>query len=169
MKRKELDTLIEETFGRSGLRLVRILREKGKLDDKTLPNLALMKKADVHVKMTEMELAGYLDVQEVPRDNNRTASRTLFLWFFDEAQTLARVLDNTFKSMVRHLERLEIERRKKKNVLSVTERRDVQGFEEEKLRRDVYNEFQEFLDIENKLLGQIGRLDDLVAILQDFS
>ncbi|KAI1128004.1 RNA polymerase III subunit RPC82 [Nemania abortiva] len=164
----ELDTMIEDNFGRHGLRLTRILREKGKLDDKTLPAMALMRKPDVHVKMAEMEMAGFLEVQEVPRDNNRAANRTMFFWFFDEARTLKRVLDNTYKSMVRCLERLEVERYKKKNVFAVSERRDVQGKEEEMLRGDVYNEYLEYLDIEKKLLSQVSRLDDLVSIFQDF-
>lgn len=164
----EIDTLIEESFGRQGLRLVKILRAKGKIDDRTLPGLALMKKSDVYLKMTEMELHGFLEVQEVPRDNNRTASRTLFLWFFDQDRTMTRILDDTYKAMARHLQRLEVERRKKKNVLSVVERKDVQGMEEEKLRGDIYNEYQGFLDIESKLLGQVGRLDDLVGVFRDF-
>lgn len=164
----ELDALVEASFGRQGLRLIKILRKEGKLDDRTLPGVALMKKADCHMKMVELELAGYLDVQEVPRDANRTASRTLFLWFFDLEKTQTRLLDNTYKSMVRHLQRLEVERRKKRNVLSVAERKDVQGMEAEKLRGDVYNEYQGFLDIESKLLGQIGRLDDLVGVFRDF-
>ncbi|KAI0484620.1 RNA polymerase III subunit RPC82 [Xylariaceae sp. FL0804] len=164
----ELDTMIEESFGRQGLRLTRILREKGKIDDKTLPTMALMRKPDVHVKMAEMEMAGFLDVQEVPRDNNRAANRTIFLWFFDEQRTLKRVLDNTYKSMVRCYQRLEVERRKKRNVLSVAERRDVQGMEEEKLRGDIYNDYLDFIRIETRLLGQITRLDDLVAVLRDY-
>ncbi|KAI0485809.1 RNA polymerase III subunit RPC82 [Xylaria cf. heliscus] len=165
----ELDTMIEDSFGRQGLRLTRILREKGKLDDKTLPAMALMRKPDVHVKMAEMEMAGFLEVQEVPRDNNRAANRTIFFWFFDEARTLKRVLDNAYKSMVRCLERLEVERHKKKHVLWFTDRRrDVRGKEEEKLRGDVYNEYLEFVETEKKLLSQVSRLDDLVSIFQDF-
>ncbi|KAK6210897.1 RNA polymerase III subunit C82 [Pestalotiopsis sp. IQ-011] len=164
----EIDALIEESFGRQGLRLVKVLRAKGKIDDKTLPTFALMKKSDVYLKMAEMELQGYLEVQEVPRDNNRTASRTLFLWFFDKERTMARVVNDTYKAISRHLQRLEVERLKKKNVLSVVQRKDVQGMEEEKLRGDIYNEYQEFLDIESKLLGQIGRLDDLVSLFRDF-
>ncbi|ETS79196.1 hypothetical protein PFICI_09049 [Pestalotiopsis fici W106-1] len=164
----EIDALIEESFGRQGLRLVKVLRAKGKIDDKTLPTFALMKKSDVYLKMAEMELQGYLEVQEVPRDNNRTASRTLFLWFFDQKRTMARVVNDTYKAMARHLQRLEVERLKKKNVLSVVQRKDVEGMEEEKLRGDIYNEYQQFLDIESKLLGQVGRLDDLVSLFRDF-
>ncbi|KAI0518476.1 RNA polymerase III subunit RPC82 [Xylaria bambusicola] len=164
----ELDTMIEDNFGRQGLRLTRILREKGKLDDKTLPAMALMRKPDVHVKMAEMEMAGFLEVQEVPRDNNRAANRTMFFWFFDEARTLRRVLDNGYKSMVRCLERLEVERYNKRHVVSLTERKDVQGNEEQMLRGDVYNEYLELVDMEKKLFSQVSRLDDLVSIFQDF-
>lgn len=168
LKFVELDTMIENRFGRHGLRLTRILREKGKIDDKTLPSLALMKKSDVHVKMAEMEMGGFLDVQEVPRDNNRAAARTIFFWFFDLDRTLQRIVDNTCKSMVRCLERLDVERRKKKNVLMTAERKDVRGMEEEKLRGYAYTEYVEFLDIEKKLLGQVMRLDDIVAVFRDF-
>lgn len=164
----ELDTMIEDSFGRQGLRLTRILREKGKLDDKTLPAMALMRKPDVHVKMAEMEMAGFLEVQEVPRDNNRAANRTMFFWFFDEPRTLKRVLDNAYKSMVRCLERLDVERYKKRSPLSMAERKDVQGHEEKSLRDDVYQEYLEYLNIEKKLLSQLSRLDDLVTIFQDF-
>lgn len=164
----ELDILIEQSFGRKGLRLIRVLREKGKLDDKMLPNIALMRRPDVHVKMAEMEMAGFLDVQEVPRDNQRAAARTIFFWFFDEERTLKRTLDNVYKTMVRCLQRLDVERKKKKNVLDVTERKDVQGMEKEKLRGDVYNEFCQFLEIEQKLLGQVNKLDDLVAVFRDY-
>lgn len=168
LKYLELDTLIENGFGRQGLRLTRILREKGKIDDKTLPGMALMKKPDVHVKMAEMEMAGFLDVQEVPRDNNRAANRTIFFWFFDLERTLQRTLDNAYKSMVRCFQRLDVERRNRKNLLSVAERKDVQGMEEQKLRGDIYNEYVQFLDLEKKLLGQVARLDDIVAVFRDF-
>ncbi|KAI1099100.1 RNA polymerase III subunit RPC82-domain-containing protein [Jackrogersella minutella] len=168
LKFVELDMIIENRFGRRGLRLTRILREKGKIDDKTLPGLALMKKPDVHVKMAEMEMAGFLDVQEVPRDNNRAAARTIFFWFFDLDRTLQRILDNTYKSMVRCLQRLEVERRKKESVLEVAERKDVQGKEEGKLRGDIYNDYLQFLDLEKKLLGQVARLDDIVSVFRDF-
>ncbi|KAI1213686.1 RNA polymerase III subunit RPC82-domain-containing protein [Annulohypoxylon truncatum] len=168
LKFLELDTIIENRFGRQGLRLTRILREKGKIDDKTLPGLALMKKPDVHVKMAEMEMAGFLDVQEVPRDNNRAAARTIFFWFFDLDRTLQRILDNTYKSMVRCFQRLEVERQKKKGVLEMAERKDVQGVEEDRLRGDVYNDYIQLLDIEKKLLGQVAKLDDIVSVFRDF-
>ncbi|KAI0182137.1 RNA polymerase III subunit RPC82-domain-containing protein [Hypoxylon sp. FL1284] len=164
----ELDTIIENRFGRQGLRLTRILREKGKLDDKTLPSLALMKKSDVHVKMVEMQMAGFLDVQEVPRDNNRAAARTIFLWYFDLDRTLQLMLDNSCKSMVRCLVRLDVERRKRKDLLTTAERKDVRGREEEMLTGEKYNEYVEFLEMEKKFLGQIMRLDDIIAVLRDY-
>lgn len=168
LKFVELDTIIENRFGRHGLRLTRILREKGKIDDKTLPSLALMKKPDVHVKMAEMEMGGFLDVQEVPRDNNRTAARTIFFWFFDLDRTLQRTVDNTCKSMVRCLQRLDVERLKRKDVLATAERKDVRGNEETMLRGYAYTEYVQFIDVEKKLLGQVMRLDDIVAVFRDY-
>ncbi|OAA54892.1 RNA polymerase III Rpc82, C -terminal [Cordyceps fumosorosea ARSEF 2679] len=168
LKETELDAFIEQSFGRHGLRLTRILREKGKLDEKMLPSAALMKKSDVQLKMAAMQMAGLVDVQEVPKDNSRMANRTLFFWFFDREQTELQVLDDIYKAMVRCLETLQVERHKERNILSFVERKDVQGKEEEVMTTEHYVKYNEHLAVEQKLLGQVMRLDEMVAIFRDY-
>jgi DNA-directed RNA polymerase III subunit RPC3 len=168
LQNSELDTVIESTSGRHGLRLARILRSKGKLDEKSLPSIALMKKADVQNKMLEMQMAGFVDIQEVPRDNNRTANRTMFLWFSDSERCLDQLLENTYKSMLRTLQNLLVQRRHNREVLGLAERKDVRGREEEIMETGTYNAFVMYRDIEGRLLNQLMRLDDLVAVLRDY-
>ncbi|TPX10583.1 uncharacterized protein E0L32_008469 [Thyridium curvatum] len=168
IRTEELDNVIERKVGRQGLRLARILREKGKLDEKALPALALMKKTDVQNKMLEMQMHGYVDVQEVPRDNNRTASRTIFLWFCDPERSSAQLLDNSYKAMLRCMQIRDVHRRENKDVLTFVERPDVKGREQEALEKKYFDKYERFRDIENKLLGQVMRLDDLVAVLRDY-
>ncbi|KAJ4857575.1 RNA polymerase III subunit RPC82 domain-containing protein [Trichoderma breve] len=151
LRETELDASIEQSFGRHGLRLTRILREKGKLDEKMLPSAALMKKTDVQAKMLAMQMAGLVDVQEVPKDNTRVANRTLFFWFFDRERSQAQILDDLYKAMVRALQTLQVERHRERNILSFVERKDVMGKEEE-----------------NKLLGQVMRLDEMVSIFREY-
>lgn len=168
LREAELDVVIERKVGREGLRLVRILRQKGKLDEKTLPSIALVKKTDAQHKMFEMKTAGFVDIQEVPRDTSRAANRTLFLWFSDTDRSLSQLLDNTYKTALRCLQTLAMHRRKERDVLMLTGRSDVKGREKDVMQKEYYDRFARFLDIERKLLGQMMRLDDLVAVLRDY-
>ncbi|KAH7155320.1 RNA polymerase III subunit RPC82-domain-containing protein [Dactylonectria estremocensis] len=168
LRETELDAMIEQCHGRYGLRLTRILREKGKLDEKMLPSAALMKKGDVQGKMLAMQMAGLVDVQEVPRDNSRLANRTLFFWFFDKERSQSQALDDIYKAMVRCLQTLQVERHKERNILSFVERKDVQGKEEEVMTAEHYNKYNMHLEVQNKLLGQVMKLDELVAMLRDY-
>ncbi|KAF7562710.1 hypothetical protein G7046_g1409 [Stylonectria norvegica] len=168
LRESELDAVIEQSHGREGLRLTRILREKGKLDEKTLPSAAFMKKSDMQAKMLAMQMAGIVDVQEVPRDNSRLANRTFFFWFFDMERTKTHVLDDVYKAMQRCLQTLQVERFKQRNILSFVERKDVQGKEEEVMTAEHYNKYNMHLEAQDRLLGQVMRLDELVAVLRDY-
>ncbi|KAK7228983.1 hypothetical protein V2G26_001153 [Clonostachys chloroleuca] len=164
----EMDAVIEQSFGRHGLRLTRILRERGKLDEKMLYSSALMKKGDVQGKMLAMQMAGLVDIQEVPRDTNRLANRTLFFWHFDGEKTQAQLLDDIYKAMLRCMQTLQVERHKERNILSFVERKDVQGKEEEVMTAEHYNKYNSHLEVQDRLLGQVMRLDDMVSVLRDF-
>lgn len=168
LREKELDAVIEQSYGRQGLRLTRILREKGKLDEKMLHTAALMKKGDVQGKMLAMQMAGLVDIQEVPKDNSRMANRTLFFWFFDGERSQTQLLDDVYKAMVRCIQTLQVERHRDRNILSFVERKDVQGKEEEVMTTEHYNKYNEHLEIQDKLLGQAIRLDDVVSVFRDF-
>ncbi|KAF3766300.1 hypothetical protein M406DRAFT_60720 [Cryphonectria parasitica EP155] len=164
----ELDTVIQRSVGQTGLRLVRILRRVGKMDEKTLPTLALLPKGDVQTIMLKMQMLGYVDMQEVPRDNNRTPSRTLFLYWTDTGRCLDRVLDNTYKTMVRCLQRLEVQRQMEADVLDLVSRDDVRGREKEMMQERYYNRFVRVTEVQEKLLAHVMRLDNLVGTLRDF-
>ncbi|TFA99311.1 DNA-directed RNA polymerase III subunit RPC3 [Trichoderma ghanense] len=168
LRELELDAFIEQSFGRHGLRLTRILREKGKLDEKMLPSAALMKKTDVQAKMLAMQMAGLVDIQEVPKDNTRLANRTLFFWFFDRERCQAHILDDLYKAMVRALQVLQVERHRERNILSFVERKDVMGKEEEVMTAEHYNKYNRHLEEQNKLIGQVMRLDEMVSIFRDY-
>lgn len=164
----ELETIIEQTCGQRAVRLVRILKEKGKMDEKSLPGLALMSKKEFQVNMLQLELSGFVELQEVPRDNNRTAQRTLFLWYFDKDRSLGKTLDKLYKSMIRCLQTMEVQRQKEKHLLTHVERTDVKGHEEEALPLETYQKYLRHLGLQRKLLGQVMRLDDLVASIRDY-
>ncbi|CAI4211537.1 unnamed protein product [Parascedosporium putredinis] len=168
LRQVELDSIIEQMTGRRGLRLTRILRQFGRLDEKVVADKALMKKPTLQGKMAELQKSGFVDVQEVPRDNNRVANRTMFFWYYDADRTCRQLPDRLYKMMLRCLQVLEVERHKVKDILEFVHRTDVKGKEEEVMTPEYYNKYSKHLELERKLLGHTMKLDDIVAVLRDY-
>ncbi|TGO16767.1 hypothetical protein BTUL_0024g00370 [Botrytis tulipae] len=168
LRESELDSIIYENFGQIGHRLVRVMRKMGKLEEKHIAKLALIKQQDSRTTLVNMQMHGMVDIQEVPRDAGRLIVRTIHLWFCDEDRVTSLLLDRTYKAMSRCLQRLDVEKRRKADIIALSERTDVQGQEEAFLRPEQMNQLREVRAKEEDLLGQICRLDELVGIFQDY-
>lgn len=168
MRETHLDNIIEQTFGKIGHRLGRLLRQKGKLDEKHLPGLGLLKQKDVRTKLVEMQMAGFVDIQEVPKDNSRAPARTIFLWFFDTERLTMLILDSLYKAMARCMQRLDVEKLKESDILTLADRSDVRAHEEDMLEASQLKRLGEIREKEEKILAQISRLDEMVGVFRDF-
>ena len=155
-------------FGPLAGRLLRILHQKGKLDEKSLTSFALVGQKSMRALLTSMNRAGFLELQEVPKGNDRQPSKTIFLWYFDQERCRQRMLNDTYKAMTRALQRIGVEREKVRGTVEKSERMDVQGNEEGMLSDDEKRALREWRAREERLLGEIGKLDDFVALLRDF-
>ena len=164
----ELENIIFSRYEREGLRIVRILQEKGKLDEKSIGSFALMPQKQMRSLLTRMHEAGHLELQEVPRDLQRIPSRTIFLWFFDADRCRRKVLEETYKTMARCLQRIKAEKETIQGVIDKAARTDVVGKEEEFLSVDERTALEAWREKEERLLGEVGRLDELVCVLRDF-
>ncbi|KAI9787355.1 MAG: RNA polymerase III subunit C82 [Peltula sp. TS41687] len=168
LKQSSLEDIIHARFGSIALRIVRVLSTKGKLDEKQISNMALVRQKDIRATLTSMHEAGFLELQEVPRDNVRQTSKTLFLWFFDPDRTRLMVLEDMYKTMARLLQRAKKERTLLRGLLEKAERTDVVGHEEELLSREERRTLLVWRDKEERLLGQLLRLDRMVELFRDF-
>ncbi|CCC13616.1 hypothetical protein SMACR_07798 [Sordaria macrospora] len=168
LRATELDSIIEQTCGRQGLRLTRILRTKGKLGEQALQSLSLMRKVDLQQKMLEMRLAGFAHTQEVPRDNKADPKKSIFLWYCDTEQAYSGLIAKCYATMVHCLQVLEVRRQKEKAVLSLAKRTNVKGKEKDMMRDESYARFAKFLKDEKLLMAEVMRIDDTLALLQDF-
>lgn len=167
LKDHELETVVFAKFQEKGLRLVRVLKEKGRLDEKQISNIALMKKMDVQQLLIEMQMAGFVDIQEVPKDTTRTATKSFFLWYYDEDRVTKLVMDNIYKSMCRSLQRLDVERYRDKEAIETSERTDVNG-DMELLSADAAAKLRRFLKKEEFLAGLMAKLDKTAAVFRDY-
>ncbi|KAL1306493.1 hypothetical protein AAFC00_005188 [Neodothiora populina] len=168
MQCNEIEQTISARFGSIATRIARMLNAKGKLDEKQVANFTLMRQKDIRSIMAEMHEAGFLEAQEVPKDNSRQPSRTLFLWFFDMDRCRQLLLSTTYKAQARILQRMQFERDEVLPVIQKAERLDVVGHEEEFLTSSDKATLRRWREFEEKLLVQLERQDDLVALMRDF-
>ena len=164
-------TLLQTITSRHGLpaaRLTRMLSQKGKVDEKTMCQTSLIGQKDMRSYLTTLHKEGMIEVQEVPRDNARKAERTSFLWFFDIDRCRLKVLEETYKTMGRFLQRARVEGNKVKGTVEKASRSDVVGREKELLGSQEMKALEDWRDVEERIWGEIGRLDNLVAVLRDF-
>jgi DNA-directed RNA polymerase III subunit RPC3 len=168
LKEAELDKIIYQMFGRLGLRISQILRQKGKLEERGIQGMGLMKIKDVKSKLIEMQLAGFVDVQEIPKGNNRAFQQMIYLWYFDTPRVEQLVLDKIYKAMTRSLQALQAEKGNYLEVLAMAERTDVRGNEEELLSEVALRDLRKIRAFEEKTYVQINRLDELVGVFRDF-
>lgn len=160
--------IIRARFTTAALRLVNILREKGKFEQKPLQQSALLNTKLVHQLLSSLHTAGYVDLQEVPKDSTRAPNKTIYLWFFDSNRCTTRMLEDTYKAMARVLQRISIEKKRHENIISKSERTDVAGNEDEMLSEREKRELASWRDSNERLMAELGRLDDVVLCLRDF-
>jgi DNA-directed RNA polymerase III subunit RPC3 len=134
-----------------------------------MAQLAIVKADQVQMAITPLLKAGYVSAQELPRDNSRTVERSIWAYSFNAVHARQRLLDDTFKSLARLLQRHEHERARRRTVLEKAARTDVASnemkyltaTERETLRR--CRELEEFID------RYVVRIDELIAVVRDFS
>lgn len=160
--------IIATRHGQPAARLTRLLSDRGKVDEKNLCSLSLINQKSMRSYLTTLHKAGMIQLQEIPRDNSRNPQRTLYLWYFDAERCKAEILQESYKTMVRCLQRVQVEENKVKGTLEKASRSDVIGREEEFLGVQEREALEKWRLVEETIWGELGRLDELVGILRDF-
>ncbi|KAF8242287.1 hypothetical protein K440DRAFT_664871 [Wilcoxina mikolae CBS 423.85] len=168
MRSIELERVVEERFESVGTRLLRIIKDKGKLDEKQIANIALLKQNQIRAVLSGMQECGHLELQEVPRSIPPQVNRTYFLWYFDEQRANALLLSDVYKAMSRNMQRTMVEKQKRKHLIEKSERSDVKANYEEYMTKNEKRELEIWRTREERLLVQLMRLDRIVMILRDF-
>lgn len=158
-------------FGPLAGRLFRILSSSPppKLDEKALVLLSLIPQKPMRTLLHSMHRAGHICLQELPKDgNSRRPGTTLFFWFFDADRMRRRVLEESYKAMGNLVRRARVEREAVKRVVEKSERTDVVGREKEFLGEEELAALEGWRGTEERIWGEVQRLDELVAVLRDF-
>jgi len=167
LRDKELLRLLGESVSGNALRIVRMLVDKGKLEEKTLQEVGLLGAKELRQCLEQLQMMGFLELQEVPRDPQRQPNRTIFLWFYDPERVRKVFLGKLYKAMSRLFQRLRLERERLASTLSKIERSDVQGSEQEMLSAAELEVLYQWRQKEAWFMAEIHRMDDSIVILGD--
>ena len=167
LRREEAMRLAKSRLDGAALRLLRVLLDCGKLDEKTLQEKSLLSAKDLRQCLAKLKKTGFIGLQEVPKEPQRQPLRNIYLWFYDSDRVRRMLLVDLYKAMSRLFRRLKVERNKVGALLEKAERIDVKGKEEKFLARRELEVLDSWRRKEEWLLGEVERLDDSVAILRD--
>jgi DNA-directed RNA polymerase III subunit RPC3 len=147
---------------------IRMLSATGNLDEGQLVERSMVTAKDIRLAITSLCQAGYLKMQEVPKDTTRQIAKIAWTVKYDVRQARRQLLNDTYQAMARLLARLEVERVKVEMVIEKSERSDVVGNEDKYLSAMEKHKLQRWNEVEEMLLRQVHRMDELVATMRDF-
>lgn len=164
----EIENTVSARKGALAVKLIRALRKKGKLDERATCNAMMMSANDIRGIITDLTVQGFVQTQEIPKVERREAKHSMHLIWYDRQRAREKLLHDTYKGMIRILQRISYEREKVQPLLSKAERSDVIGNEDKWLSKGELDVLRKWKEVQEKLLLQLFREDDLVATLRDF-
>ena len=114
--------------------------------------------------LTNLQALGFIDVQEMPRDNYRQPSRTMYLWYFNEHEVTKNFVESCYVGMLRTMQRLDVEKERSKDIIEKAESVDWDMKRLNKPERDLLEQWKE---TETRLKVTVSRLDDVIMVLRD--
>ncbi|KAI9250410.1 hypothetical protein EDC94DRAFT_637084 [Helicostylum pulchrum] len=167
MKCELLDGLVNEKFGLACCRIVRILCDKGKLDESQVQKYAMLPLKDVRYKLSTLLTAGIVEIQEVPRTSDRAPGRSFHLWYVSPENCFNELLVDVYKAIFNLQQRKTEELQRRARLIDKLSREDVIA------NMELLNEIDKAeLSKMEKVIERIEvsktRLDEMTMILRDF-
>ncbi|KAG0328815.1 RNA polymerase III subunit C82, partial [Podila humilis] len=161
LKKNLIQGVISSRFGSPYLRIMNMLLEKGKLEEKQISKFSMMPVKDVREKLTTLCTFGVLNLQEVPKSNDRAPSRTFYLWEVILDRAADGMVDRLYHTMGNLRQRRFVEKEKRAVLLAKCERTDVKANDEllnaaEKRELEVLNGVLEMLAVQELRVAQMA-------------
>ncbi|KAF9159531.1 RNA polymerase III subunit C82 [Actinomortierella ambigua] len=167
MKHRVIEGMVSTRFGGHYVRIMNMLLEKGKSEEKQISKWAMMPVKDVREKLTTLYTFGVLNMQEVPKSADRAPSRTFYLWEVLPDRACEALVEKLIHTMANLRQRRFVERSKRHVLLEKCERTDVQANDGllnmgDKRELEALNNMLEMLEVQEL------RIADMVMTLRDF-
>ncbi|KAG1858366.1 RNA polymerase III subunit RPC82-domain-containing protein [Suillus subalutaceus] len=168
LRRRVLEAVARERHGDDGVRIVRLLLDIGKMDEKQIAKVAMMPNNVVRPLLAALSSDFLISTQEVPRSADRNPTRTFYLWHVDLHKAYSALLGHLYKTLYNIGMRRQAEQEEPtvKAVLEKRARTDVAQDENllSRMERDVLKEWE---TKQEKLTVLEMRVEEAVFILRD--
>ncbi|THH15597.1 hypothetical protein EW146_g4910 [Bondarzewia mesenterica] len=127
LRRRVLEAVTRERHGDDGVRILRLLLDTGKVDEKQISKVTMLAPKDVRPLLGAMSAESLISIQEVPKSADRNPTRTFYLWYVDLQKAYSVLLVNLYKTLhnISMRRRAEEEEPGVKAVLEKRQRKDV--------------------------------------------
>jgi len=129
--------------------------------------LILLKTKDVRAILAKLQSGGILEVAEIPKPLAKDRASNFNLWSFHESRARAFLLEDLYKTLIRIYQRIDEERSRKQGILAKASRTDVKKDLKSYLSKMELQQYGEWRVLEERLLGQIMRVDKSIMLLRD--
>ncbi|KAJ6618308.1 hypothetical protein B0H10DRAFT_1913677 [Mycena sp. CBHHK59/15] len=169
LRRRVLESVTRERHGPEGVRILRLLLDTGKMDEKQISKVVMIPGKDVRPLLTLMSAESLISTQEVSKSADRNPARTFYLWYVDLQKAYSVILGNLYKTLYNIGIRRQAEREEPmlKAVLEKRERSDVSQDEAGLLSRLELDMIKEWEGKQEKLTVLEMRVEESVFILRD--
>lgn len=170
LRRDIVEYVARDKHGPEGLRILRLLLDTGKMDEKQISKVVMLAPKDVRPLLVALSADSLISTQEVPKSADRNPARTFYLWHVDLQKAFSVILGNVYKTLYNIMARRRAEREisEVSVVLDKCERSDVSQDESllTRLERDLLKEWQ----TKQTKLGVLEmRVEEIVFLLKDLA
>ncbi|KAF9993931.1 DNA-directed RNA polymerase III subunit RPC3 [Entomortierella chlamydospora] len=161
LKKSLIQDIVATRFGSPYVRIMNMLLEKGKLEEKQISRFSMMPVKDVREKLTTLCTYGILNLQEVPKTNDRAPSRTFYLWEVLLPRAADSLVDRLYHTMANLRQRRFVEKAKRAVLLEKCERSDVKDDENllnaaERKELETLNSVLEMLEVQEMRVADMA-------------
>ncbi|KAJ7090224.1 hypothetical protein B0H15DRAFT_837649 [Mycena belliarum] len=169
LRRRVLESVTRERHGPEGVRILRLLLDTGKMDEKQISKVVMIPGKDVRPLLALMSAESLISTQEVPKSADRNPSRMFYLWHVDLQKAYSVILGNLYKTLYNIGGRRQAEQEEPmlKAVLEKRERSDVSQDEAGLMSRLELDMIKEWEAKQEKLTVLEMRVEESVFILRD--
>ncbi|KAJ7702378.1 RNA polymerase III subunit RPC82-domain-containing protein [Mycena rosella] len=169
LRRRVLESVTRERHGPEGVRMLRLLLDTGKMDEKQISKVVMIPGKDIRPLLALMSAESLISTQEVPKSADRNPARMFYLWHVDLQKAYSVILGNLYKTLYNIGARRQAEREEPmlKAVLEKRERSDVSQDEAGLMSRLELDMIKEWEEKQEKLTVLEMRVEESVFILRD--
>ncbi|GAX83075.1 hypothetical protein CEUSTIGMA_g10501.t1 [Chlamydomonas eustigma] len=165
---KQVEAVIRDRFGSSGLRIFRLLLLRGQLEQKQVTDFSMLAPKETRELLYRMLRGGFLAMQDIPRTSDRAPSRTFYTWRANYEGAGQQLAGELYAAAGRVWARLRHELDKERELLDLIEDARRTGELQFSLTDTQRQTIGRLKKISDALETSLMQLDEMIAVFNEY-